>query len=88
MKQSLTLCHVKNWSEYNRILQERWDLNLWFDPKVLDKWYKPTTKAQATHYSNQAILTCLTIRVLFNLSLRVTQGLISSLIYRLSLPIR
>lgn len=87
MNQSLTSYRVKNWPAYNQVLQDRWNLNLWFDPKVLDKWYKPTSKKQATHYSNQAILTCLTIRALFNLSLRATQGLISSLILRLGLSI-
>jgi hypothetical protein len=87
MNQPLTLYRVKNWADYNSILINRWNLDIWFDPKVLEKWYKPTSREQASHYSNQAILTCLTIRALFNLSLRATQGVISSLIRRLALPI-
>lgn len=35
MNQPLTLYRVKNWSDYNRILISLWDLDIWFDPKVL-----------------------------------------------------
>lgn len=83
----LTLYRVKNWSQYNQILQDRWNLDIWFDPQTLQKWYKRSCHQKTSHYSNQAILTCLTIRALFNLSLRATQGLIQSLIRRLNLPI-
>jgi hypothetical protein len=86
MASSLTTFRVKNWSTYNQILQDRWDLNLWFSPEVIHKWHK-TGPAQA-HYTNQAIQVCLTIRALFNLSLRATQGVLNSLIKRLELPIK
>ncbi|WP_032113709.1 transposase [Candidatus Paracaedibacter symbiosus] len=86
MSSPITTFRVKNWSTYNQILQDRWDINLWFAPEVVNKWYK--AGKSESHYSNQTILACLTIRALFNLSLRATQGLINSLIKRLDLPIK
>lgn len=86
MSSKITTFRVQNWATYNQLLQDRWDINLWFAPEVVKKWYK-VGKSQA-HYSNQTILACLTIRALFNLSLRATQGLINSLIKRLDLPIK
>ncbi|MBW8309869.1 MAG: IS5 family transposase [Candidatus Paracaedibacteraceae bacterium] len=82
---SVKTYRVKNWSNYNQLLQDRWNINLWFCPEVVNKWYKEGDTR--THYTNQTILICLTIRALFNLSLRATQGLMSSLIRRLNLPI-
>ena len=85
MSTSLTLYRVKNWPAYNKILQDRWDINIWFTPEAIEKWYK---KGKKRHYTNQTILLCLTIRALYNLSLRATQGLVNSLITRMNLPIK
>jgi hypothetical protein len=82
---SVKTYRVKNWSNYNQLLQDRWNINLWFSPEVVNKWYKED--ASKTHYTNQTILICLIIRALFNLSIRATQGLMSSLMARLNLSI-
>lgn len=62
MSMSLTTYRVKNWSSYNQLLQDRWNINIWFAPEVVAKWYKG--KDSESHYTNQTILTCLTIRSL------------------------
>lgn len=86
MSCSLTTYRVKDWSSYNQLLQDRWNINVWFAPDVIEKWYKG--KDSTSHYTNHTIIICLTIRSLFNLSLRATQGFMNSLITRLNLPIK
>lgn len=83
--------HIINWKNYNQGLCDRYNLNVWFDNKVISKWYfKPRIrKAGATKlYSKTAILTCLQLKCLFGLSLRATQGFLDSLFKKLALPIR
>jgi len=82
--------HLIDWKEYNKGLCNRYNLDLWFNPKIINKWYfKPKTrKPGATKlYSKTAILTCYQLKCLFGLSLRATQGFLDSLFRKLSLPI-
>ncbi|WP_171334563.1 transposase, partial [Acinetobacter stercoris] len=68
-----------NWAEYNQALRQRGAFTIWFDPQM--QWYAmPTGKkgCQPT-YSDTAIQFALTIRNLFQLALRQTQGFIQSL---------
>jgi hypothetical protein len=88
MLSSKPIFRVRNWSEYNQILKDRWSLEIWFSPAVCKKWYSHTSngkKGADLTYSREAILTCLTIRCLFNLSLRATEGFIQSFLKRLGL---
>lgn len=83
--------HVLNWKEYNKGLSNRYNLDVWFNDKILRKWYfKPRSrKPGATKlYSKTAILTCYQLKCLFGLSLRATQGFLESLFKRLDLPIK
>ena len=69
-----------NWSEYNQALINRGNLTFWIDPNT--KWHAdPNGKSGRDHtFSDIAIQTCLTIKVLFNLPLRQTQGFMQSII--------
>ena len=83
--------HIIDWKRYNQGLCDRYNLNVWFNDKIIRKWYfKPRSrKPGATKlYSKTAILTCYQLKCLFGLSLRATQGFLDSLFKKLSLPIR
>ena len=76
---------VTNWPEYNRSLCARASLTIWFDPQMT--WYAPQTGHRGRHptFSNAAIQCCLTLGNLFQLPLRQTTGLVSSLLQMLGL---
>ena len=72
---------IRNWSEYNRSLIQRGNITVWFSEEALDKWHnsKPTgEKGRPQTYSDDAILTCLTLKSVFHCTLRATQGLLES----------
>lgn len=72
---------VKNWSAYNEYLRLRGDVFIWFDPAMLPGWRAggPRKRGGKRIYSDLAIELCLTLRVVFGLPLRQTQGFIRSL---------
>ena len=71
---------IKNWRAYNEALKRRGSLTIWFDPETL--WEaKPTGKrGRQPVYSDAAIQTCLTMKVLFGMALRQTTGFVESLL--------
>ena len=64
---------IKNWRAYNEALKRRGSLTIWFDPETL--WEaKPTGKrGRQPVYSDAAIQTCLTMKVLFGMALRQSE---------------
>ncbi|MFT4840532.1 MAG: hypothetical protein ACJA0V_003172 [Planctomycetota bacterium] len=60
---------VSNWSEYDRALIERGNLAIWLTPDAIGKWNaKPTRRRGGQpNYSDLAIETALTLRLLFQL---------------------
>lgn len=72
---------VRNWKDYNKSLVQRGSLTFWFSEEVIKSWKHP--KKNNTHgnqkYSDMIILCSLTLRQLFRLPLRATQGLMTSL---------
>jgi hypothetical protein len=83
---------VTNWSEYDRALVNRGNLTIWFDEaSIRDSWTppRPIGRGKPGWYSETAIQTCLTIKTLFQLPYRATEGLIKSLmrLCHLDLPV-
>jgi hypothetical protein len=80
---------VRNWSEYNRALVNRYRLEVWLSEDVARGWYaRPTgRRGRQPVYSDLAITFCLTIRALFDLPLRGCQGLLESVLSDLGLPV-
>ncbi len=74
-----------NWSAYNKALKCRGSLTIWFDPAML--WAaQPTGKrGRQPVYSDPAIQTCLTMKVLFGMALRQTTGFVESLLQLIGL---
>ncbi|UWQ81234.1 IS5 family transposase [Leisingera sp. S132] len=71
---------MKNWRAYNEALKRRGSLTIWFDPEMT--WEaRPTGKrGRQPIYSDAAIKTCLTMKVLFRMALRQTTGFVESLL--------
>jgi hypothetical protein len=81
---------VSNWSEYNKSLVNRGSLTVWFDQDSIDSWYNLThtgKRGRPQIYSDLAIQCCLTLKAVFKLPLRATQGFVCSLMQLLSLPL-
>jgi hypothetical protein len=83
---------VRNWHEYNEILVNRGRLMVWVDEETQNNWQNnpKTGKAGAPkQYSDTAITTCLTFKALFHLTLRATEGFVTSLfqLMELDLPV-
>ena len=71
---------TKNWSAYNEALKRRGSLSIWFDPEMV--WTPPPSgkRGRQAQFSDAAIQTCLTMKVLFGLPLRQTIGFVESLL--------
>lgn len=67
-------------ASYNKALKRRGSLSIWFDPDMV--WAaKPTGKrGRQPVYSDAAVQTCLTMKVLFGMALRQTTGFVESLL--------
>jgi hypothetical protein len=73
---------VTNWPEYDAALRRRGSLTVWFtDAAIAALRAEPrTTPGGQPYYSALAITTALTMRAIFSLALRQTEGLIGSVI--------
>lgn len=74
---------VTNWSDYNKSLKRRGDIELWLTKDVLLNWYEKERIYDGTgsskQYTDFAITICHEIRQVFKLPLRQTEGFINSL---------
>ena len=75
-----------NWPAYDASLRQRGSLTVWFTDEAIQAWVAEprTTRGGQPWYSPLAILTALTLRAVFRLALRQTEGLIGSIIRLLS----
>ncbi len=67
---------VRNWREYEAGLRKRGDLTLWFSEEAITAWRAPPGEepdAQAV-YSDLAIETGLTVRLVYGTQLRMPDG--------------
>src|SRR3954454_6255757 len=81
---------VTNWPAYDASLRQRGSLTVWFTEEALEAWAAEprTTRGGQPWYSALAILTALTLRAVFRLAFRQTEGLIGSIIGLLGLTLR
>ena len=77
-----TKYRVKNWAAYEAALRKRGDVTLWFDEAAIDAWAAPATGRPGgqSRYSDLAIVTALTLRAVFHLPLRQTEGFVASVV--------
>ena len=79
-----------NWPAYEAGLRQRGALTVWFTDEAVTAWAAEprTTRGGQPFYSPLAILTALTLRAVFRLAYRQTEGLIGSIISLLGLKLR
>ena len=80
---------IKNWSKYNKALVRRGDIQLWISDDVLAAWHAPKREGfgRPQIYSDQCILLALTLQAVFGLTLRMTQGFLSSIVTLMGLKL-
>src|SRR3954453_4540263 len=80
---------ITNWAESDAALRQRGSLTVWFTEAAIAAWHAEprTTPGGQPHYSDLAITTALTLKAVFRLALRQTEGLISSVIRLLGLDL-
>lgn len=85
-----TKYRVKNWRAYEESLRKRGDITVWFDQDAVEAWNAPSSGRPGgqRRYSNLAIVTALTLRTVFHLGLRQTEGFVVSLIRLMGLDLR
>ena len=82
---------IRNWKDYNDALVRRGSLTLWVDEAPLPAWrYQgPTQRGAQFAYSDLAVECLLTLRAVYRLTLRATEGFARSLfgLMGLDLPV-
>lgn len=73
---------LTNWADYNKALINRGFVTLWLDEDTLAHWYYRglRTPGGVVRYSDQCIQAALTLKAVFRLAFRQTQGLIQSIL--------
>jgi hypothetical protein len=69
---------VTNWPEYDRSLRNRGDITLWFSEDAIQAWAPMHNGKQGRpqKFSDLAIETVLTLRLVFHLPLRQAEGFV------------
>lgn len=73
---------VRNWSEYNAGLKKRGSLTFWVEKKIIDQWLlknKQGKRGASQIYSDIAIATFETMKLVYGLAGRQTEGFLSSI---------
>ncbi|SDE56424.1 Transposase DDE domain-containing protein [Belnapia rosea] len=80
---------VTNSAEYDAGLRARGSLTVWFTAEAIEGWRAEarTGRGGQAKYSDLAIATALTLRTVFRLALRQTEGLIGSILQLLGLDL-
>lgn len=86
-----TLCRVKNWTEYDQALVQRGSITFWLSDDFEKSWLYTGEKQRGSQfdYSDQAILIMLTVKEVFHLTNRQTEGFMRSLfaLLKIALPV-
>lgn len=80
---------VRNWHQYNKGLKHRGAITVWVSKEVLEGWRYQGEKRKGGQpvYSDLAIEVCLTVRKVYHLGYRQTEGFVESFFQRLHLPL-
>lgn len=84
-----TAYRVSNWPEYEKSLRDRGDITVWFSEDAINGWTRAKTGKRGAQpvYSDIAIETALTLRVVFHLPLRQTEGFLRSILKLMGLDL-
>lgn len=82
---------VRNWKDYNKSLMKRGSLTFWFSEDVVTAWQHTQnirSRGGQKYYGDIVIHCALTLRQLFRLPLRATEGLMMSLTELMKLNVK
>jgi hypothetical protein len=84
-----TAYRVKNWAEYDKALRDRGDITLWISQDAIDAWTPPQTGKRGAQplYSDHAIETALSLRLIFDQPLHQTEGFLRSILRLMDLAL-
>ncbi len=84
-----TKYRVSNWAEYDRALVQRGDITLWISEDAITSWKPAPTGRRGAQkkFSDLAIETALTLRLVFNLPLRQAEGFLRSVLSLMTLDL-
>ncbi len=87
-----TRYRLRNWSDYNRSLEQRGSLTLWISAEAIKTWLvreKTGERGASLSYSNLAIETMAMVKAVFGQAGRQTAGLVKSLfeLMQIELPV-
>ena len=85
-----TKYRVRNWVSYERALICRGNITIWLSRAAIAAWKPEGTRTRGAppKYSDLAIETALTLRLLFHLPLRQAEGFLTSLFHLMGLNLR
>jgi hypothetical protein len=77
-----TKYRVNNWAEYDRALVQRGNITLWISQDAIASWKPVATGLRGAQrkFSDHAIETALTLRLVFKLPLRQAEGFLRSVL--------
>lgn len=81
---------VRNWRKYNEALVARGSISFWFSQDAIENWHhddRSSDRGRPRKYSDMAITCGLTLKAIFNLTFRTTEGFVRSLIGQLDLNV-
>ena len=85
-----TKYRVRNWASCERALIGRGNITIWLSRAAIAAWKPEGTRTRGAppKYSDLAIETALTLRLLFHLPLRQAEGFLTSLFHLMGLDLR
>ena len=85
-----TKYRVRNWASYERALIGRGNITIWLSRAAIAAWKPEGTRPRGAPptYSDLAIETALTLRLLFHLPLRQAEGFLTSRFHLMGLDLR
>ena len=85
-----TKYRVRNWASYERALIGRGNITIWLSRAAIAAWKPegPRTRGAPPTYSDLAIETALTLRLLFHLPRRQAEGFLTALFHLMGLDLR
>jgi hypothetical protein len=84
-----TKYRVKNWAEYEKSLRARGDITVWVNSDVVKAWTPLQNGKRGAQkvYSDLVVKVMLTLRLLFHLPLRQTEGFLESILNLMGLDL-
>ena len=81
---------VTNWKEYEQSLCNRGSLTLWISPSVIKSWKPRSSKRRGRQelFLDRTIETILSLRIIFHLPLRETEGFVTSIFQLMKLKLK